>query len=60
MNKLILHIKTGIVYTLISEHVINSTNENDGQRMVLYMDNFSHMYVREETEFWEKFKYIQE
>lgn len=35
--------------------VINATNAQDGQTMILYHDNHGNYYVREEHEFFEKF-----
>ncbi len=47
------HIKTGNKYIFFGE-VINKTDGNDGQKMVLYSDG-SKLYVREEVEFNSKF-----
>jgi len=47
------HVKTGNIYNVINV-VINTTNENDGQTMVLYQRE-GMMFVRESKEFLEKF-----
>ena len=45
--------KNGMIYTYIEE-VINCTNQQDGQVMVLYTkDNL--LFVREKEEFYKKF-----
>lgn len=48
--------KTGNIYEVIRDTVINATNAHDGQRMVLYRDNTGKHYVREFDEFNEKFE----
>lgn len=53
MNDQWTHVKTGNQYTHLG-HVINATNLQSGQRMVLY-ERDGHRYVREESEFLEKF-----
>ena len=52
------HLKTGNIYELIRDDVINCTNANDEQIMVLYKnDNYpDKLFVREIKEFNEKFK----
>lgn len=47
--------KNGKIYTVLAEDIINSTNSNDGQRMILYTDNNGNLYVREYSEFMVKF-----
>lgn len=47
--------KTGKIYWLTAKHVINATNNNDGQIMVMYEDG-EHIFVMEEKEFYEKFE----
>lgn len=49
--------KTGKVYYHLGE-VVNATNENDGQKMVIYREKTncdSYTFVREKSEFFEKF-----
>jgi len=52
------HIKSGKLYTVLGI-IINATNSNDGQKMVLYAgsDLFGthRLFVRDKTEFFEKF-----
>ncbi len=48
--------KNGKPYAILYRHVINKTNANDGQRMVVYQDiETLEVYTREESEFLEKF-----
>ena len=50
-----VNIKTKNKYRILGR-VINSTNSNDGQTMLLYSDiQGDNLYVREENEFWDKF-----
>jgi len=49
------NIKTSHVYLFLGE-VINATNKNDGQKMILYDDRKGTYYVRETKEFYEKFE----
>jgi len=52
-GKLFCNIKTGRLYRYERE-VVNTTNKNDGEKMVLYSkDNM--YFVREKTEFFKKF-----
>jgi len=56
MNKYI-HNKSGKTYQVITNKVINTTNAQDGQTMVLYSTlDGSITYVREIEEFIQKFK----
>ncbi|MCP4336499.1 MAG: hypothetical protein GY679_01450 [Mycoplasma sp.] len=45
------------VYSVIDDETINATNELEGQKMVTYIKG-EQMYVREYSEFWEKFEII--
>lgn len=47
------------LYKVLDE-VTNSTNENDGQVMVLYQDLKGKKYVREKSEFLEKFEKVED
>lgn len=52
------HLKTGNIYELVRDDVINCTNANSEQIMVLYK-NPQHpdlIFVREKEEFFQKFK----
>ena len=51
-----IHSKTGCIYYVINSNVINATNKDDGKIMVLYTKNNNQMFIREKTEFLEKFK----
>jgi hypothetical protein len=55
------HLKTGDIYEMVREDVINCTNVNDHQIMVLYKrpEYPELIFVREKTEFYEKFKSIE-
>lgn len=52
--KYVVHKKTGNTYTVITSNVINCTNAQDGQQMVLYTKD-GMWFVREKKEFEEKF-----
>ncbi len=54
------HLKTGDTYEMIRDDVINCTNANDHQTMVLYKrDGYPDLiFVREKQEFYEKFQKI--
>jgi hypothetical protein len=57
------HKKTGNKYLIINDNVINATNINDGQLMILYCGKRKNsdsieIFVRERLEFLEKFKII--
>ncbi len=58
MTKKFLHIKTGDTYEMLRDDVINCTNANDHQTMVLYKrDGYPDLiFVREKEEFYQKFK----
>ena len=56
-----IHIKSGKTYDVLDFEVINGTNENDGQVMVLYRGpkkdgRGNGLFVREISEFHEKFR----
>ena len=55
------HLKTGNIYEVIRDDVINCTNANDEQIMVLYKSEKSPdlLFVREKTEFLQKFELIK-
>ena len=55
------HLKTGDIYEMVRDDVINCTNVNDHQIMVLYKrpEYPELIFVREKTEFYEKFKSIE-
>ena len=52
--------KKGTFYVLINDNVINCTNANDGQIMVMYKseDNPDLVFVREKEEFFIKFEEV--
>ena len=55
--------KTGVVY-VATGCALNATNAQNGQRMIVYReptsDDSEHVFVREESEFFEKFTRIPE
>ena len=55
------NIKNQNIYEVIREDVINCTNANDGQTMVLYKSEKSPdlLFVREKSEFLQKFELIK-
>ena len=54
------HLKTGNPYIMVRDDVINCTNANDHQTMVLYRrpDYPELIFVREKEEFYQKFEEI--
>jgi hypothetical protein len=57
-NSIWVNIKKGTYYAVLNE-VINCTNEQDGQTMILYRsldDSELPLFVREKSEFLTKFK----
>jgi hypothetical protein len=57
--KLFKNIKTGDTYLAEEVIIINTTNSEDGQEMILYCNPESQWFVREITEFYKKFKEIK-
>ena len=57
MNSIFIHNKTGNKYLVVGK-AINSTYKNEGKSMVIYhpVNSSSGFFVREETEFNEKFQ----
>jgi len=55
------HKKSGKIYDacVSDDMIINTTNANDGQIMVIYTDG-EKFFVREITEFLEKFEKVKE
>ena len=60
MYKLFKHLKTGNIYEMLRDDVINCTNANDDQIMVMYKraDLPDLIFVREKSEFYQKFEEI--
>ena len=58
------HKKSGRIYDAVTHNVINATNVDDGQRMVLYIgmkkdgSGKKAVFVREYNEFHEKFEKV--
>ena len=55
--------KTGVMYDVCDDlGIINATNDQDGQKMILYADakTGEHVYVREKKEFFEKFEKMED
>jgi len=57
------HKKSGRTYEVVSENIINATNSQDGQIMIMYIgdkkdDSGKGAFVREASEFYEKFEKI--
>ncbi len=55
------HKKSGRIYEVVSEKIINATNNVDGQMMVMYIGEKKDgsgkgVFVRESAEFHEKFE----
>ena len=54
----VIHNKTSNLYFLL-QNIINATNEQDGQKMCLYVNTKGQMFVRESEEFYAKFTPVQ-
>ena len=54
------HNKTGNIYFIIQDEIIDATNSSNNQAMVLYMNMRGELFVREKNEFWIKFSSISE
>lgn len=53
-HSLYIHKKSGGVYKVLGDEVINTTNDRDGQEMVFYVSLESGMtFVRERHEFFD-------
>lgn len=48
-KKLAVHIKTGNIYDILNETIINATNAQDGQEMILYKNKEGMIFVREKN-----------
>ena len=61
MTKPFKHLKTGDTYEMVRDDVINCTNANNHQIMVLYKrpEYPNLIFVREKNEFFEKFQEIK-
>ncbi len=59
-SKKFRHLKTGNIYEMLRNDVINATNANAEQVMVLYKSDLypDKLFVREKNEFYEKFKQL--
>ena len=59
-SKKFKHLKTGNIYEMLADDIINCTNANSEQIMVLYKSDLhkDKLFVREKNEFYEKFKPI--
>ena len=55
----VVHLKTGNIYFVISK-IINCTNKANDCIMVLYVNTAGQMFCREEAEFWQKFKVLDD
>jgi hypothetical protein len=54
-----VHLKTGKYYYRILPDVINTTNDQDGQEMIVYEDDNKKRFAREKNEFYEKFSPVK-
>ncbi len=57
-SKKFKHLKTGNIYEMLRDDIINCTNANSEQIMVLYKSDLyqDKLFIREKNEFYEKFK----
>ena len=51
--------KNGKLYRILYYSVINTTNAQDGQKMVVYENMEGQIFVREQKEFYEKFEEVK-
>jgi hypothetical protein len=62
LGEIYIRNKTGNLYEIVGRDVINATNGFEDQRMVMYIREGSEfkgqIFVREEKEFFEKFKAV--
>jgi len=54
------NLKNGEIYDTKNKVAINATNTQDGQIMILYQDKNETLFVREISEFLEKFEKVKE
>ena len=54
------HLKTGNVYYLLNNQVIECTNGREDIEYALYMNTEGKVFCREKAEFWEKFEPMNE
>jgi hypothetical protein len=54
------HLKSGEIYEASGELITNATNSQDGQYMRLYKNSEGRLFVREEMEFNEKFRWCND
>ena len=56
------HIKTGNIYFILDEHVTDATNSNQDRDncYVLYANKNGRRFVREKSEFFEKFELLSD
>jgi len=52
------HRKSGEIYLVLDIAVMNATNKQAGQPMVLYQNQDEEKFVREHTEFYKKFELV--
>jgi hypothetical protein len=58
MGRMYQNNKTKNEYVIGPKEVINTTNAQDGQAMIIYMDKDGQHFVREKEEFFSKFTKI--
>lgn len=62
-SNLARHRKTGILYEIVAEHVINATNSRESERLVLYRrarpELTEMLFARETGEFEQKFVRVE-
>lgn len=52
------NLKNGNTYRVLETDIINHTNANDGQKMVMYIDENEIIFVREQSEFFMTFERV--
>ena len=54
-----INLKSGKKYKVISDNVVECTNDREGNRIVLYTDGSETLYSRDYNEFIDKFKILK-
>lgn len=58
MSQQYRHRKSGDIYLVLDISVMNATNKQAGQPMVLYQNEDGEKFVRKHTEFYNKFELV--
>ena len=53
--RIVIHKKTGNVYSIVHDNVIECTNGREDRKYVVYQNEAGMLFCREAGEFWQKF-----